>query len=171
MPISSFSVIPDVVHELQQAKRVLDIGIGNGMYGCLIRNYLPDSHITGIEGFAGYNNKMWACYDHIIIGIVPGVLDELVKGFDAIVMCDVIEHFDKEQGLIVVERLKALLHKGGKLIISTPSIFVHQGAVYGNDLEQHKSLWSAEELPGFVAVRSPECDKYGHYMNVFVFTK
>jgi len=171
MPISSYAVIPEVIHHVEKTshKRVLDLGIGNGMYGCLVRNYWKDTEIIGIEGFDGYRNYMWAAYNNILIGTMPDVLDRVEGKFDAIIICDVIEHFEKEEGLKVIEKLKTLLADNGRLIVSSPSLFVKQGAYAGNELERHRSLWNESDLREFKALMSEHPDKFGHYMQVYLF--
>jgi hypothetical protein len=51
MPLSSYTVIPEVAYELSKRKgkikTVLDIGIGFGMYGMVVRNYLDE----GVQPF------------------------------------------------------------------------------------------------------------------------
>ena len=171
MPVSSYAVIPDVVHEIIKVnpKHVLDIGIGNGIYGALVHNYLPQAHITGIEGFEGYRNPMWHVYDSVIVHTVPKAFEYVRGKFDAITICDVIEHFEKPAGEFVIERLKSLLRPGGVLLISTPQMFLEQGSVNGNDLEIHRSSW--EDIPGFEQIRDKGPDKYGHYMYLFKYVK
>ena len=171
MPISSYAVIPDVANKLiiQEPKTVLDVGIGNGLYGCLVKNYLPDAHVTGIEGWEAYRNPMWQNYDSVIVHEVPQALEYLKGKFDAIIMCDVIEHFDPDKGDYIIERLKGFLKKGGIMIVTTPSIFCEQGAVNGNHLEIHRSLW--KDINGFKRLREEGPDKYGHYMQVFFHEK
>jgi len=171
MPISSYVVIPEVTNNLivKNPKTVLDVGIGNGLYGCIVKNYLPSSHIVGIEGFKSYDNPMWLLYDEVITEKAPEAFKNINKKFDAIIMCDVIEHFEEEEGLNVVEDLKKMLNKDGILIITTPSIFCKQGAVNGNRLEIHRSLWEA--IPEFKALRESGPDEYKHYMQIFIYTR
>lgn len=170
MPLSAFSIIPDISFELiiKNPKTVLDCGIGNGLYGAVIQNYLPNCKVTGIEGWEKYNNNLWACYDAVYIGTMPEVLSE-VKTFDMILILDVIEHFEKEEGKEVVRILQSKLNRKGILLISTPDIFCEQGAVGGNELEIHRSLWKIEDLPGFETKKSKGPDKYGHYMQLYKY--
>jgi 2-polyprenyl-3-methyl-5-hydroxy-6-metoxy-1,4-benzoquinol methylase len=169
MPISSFATIPDIVNEVihKRPKKILDLGIGNGMYGALVRNYFADIEIVGIEGWDGYRCNNWLNYNKVIIGVMPKVLNRITDTYDVIIMADVIEHFDTEQGLNVIDKLKAMLAPGGILLISTPAVFVPQSAVGGNELERHRSLWKS--IDGFVNLRTKHPDKYGHYMNCFKF--
>ena len=38
------------------------------------------------------------------------------------------------------------LSKGGRLFVGTPAVWMEQGAVYGNELERHQSLWTVDEV-------------------------
>lgn len=172
MPISSYAIIPDVIRELEkkQPETVLDLGIGNGMYGALIRNYFPNVHITGVEAWEDYENHLWNVYNEVYVQDIASYLTE--DGlYDVVIMTDVIEHFTKEDGYDVIEAMKSKLKRGGLLLISTPAIFVEQGAVGGNEFERHRSLWTPEDLPEFDQLRTEIPDKYSAYMFLYKFTK
>lgn len=174
MPLSSYAVAPEVAYLLSvrklQIKSVLDVGCGFGFYGMLVRNYLDEGkepfqiYMDAVEAFPKYRNLFWANYHHIFEQPVENV--EFKQKYDAIIMCDVIEHFEKEQGLKVIEKLKNQLTENGILIISTPSIFCEQGAVNGNIYETHKSLWDVKEFKelGFKIQKDGKKDKWEHYM-------
>ena len=49
--------------------------------------------------------------------------DEIEDQFDLIILFEVIEHLELEQGVEMLGRLRELLAHGGRLIISTPNIF------------------------------------------------
>ena len=77
-----------------------------------------------------------------------------------------LEHFTKEQGAEVLEKIKTWLTPGGVLMVATPGLFVAQENVYGNELERHLSLWLPKDLQahGFEILRDETPDKYGHMM-------
>lgn len=172
MPVSSYSVIPEIIHQthFNYPQSVLDVGVGNGMYGALVKNYLPVCRVCGVEGF-NYRTAMWNMYDHIWLLELTKALNVIHETFDVIIMADVIEHFDKPDGRAVIEGLKGLLTDRGILLISTPSVFIPQGPVGGNDLEIHKALYTPEDLPDAEVLRDKEGDKYGHYMYVYKIRK
>lgn len=152
MPIGSIQVYGQMVEALVPIKinSVLDIGIGMGANGVAIRNwkdsgYKPNfkTRLVGVEAFEDYRNPTWDLYDKIFVDDITKILDEL-PNFDAILMTDVIEHFSKEDGIKLIERLKPKANK--ILFISTPAIWMEQGAAYGNEYERHRSLWSAKEF-------------------------
>ena len=138
---------------------VLDIGVGFGKYGMLLREYLKfwaplddlnvrAGIIDGIEVFESYitpGQKYY--YDSIYIGNALDVLPTL-NNYDLILLIDVLEHLNQEDG----HRLLALCQKkAGHVIISTPIKMNVQGAAYGNDFEIHRAQWKPkdfERLPG-----------------------
>ncbi len=174
MPISSYASIPDIINSvvIKQPRTLLDVGIGNGMYGAIVSNYIPSCKIYGIEAFPNYRTPLWNVYTHVNISDV--FKTDINDKYDCIIIADVIEHFEKEIGLKVIEKLKEALNPAGVLLISTPSIFCEQGAVGGNEFERHKSLFTKEDfkdIPGWEILKDGEPDKWGHYMLVIKFTK
>ena len=159
MPQSDPYNIPWILQliDIIRPQSVLDIGIGNGSYGLLIRQNLDiakgrlkkDQWITkidGIEVFENYKNPLWDYfYDSISIGNVLG-MKELIAHYDLILLCDVIEHFTKEEGLQLLDQL---LEKTNYLIISTPKKNYPQGEVLGNIYETHLSNWDIHDFMNY----------------------
>lgn len=175
MPIGSYSVIPHVGYQISLRKNViktvLDVGIGFGMNGVIVRQYLDDGvlpfsvWLDGVEAFAKYRNPLWAMYNHIWTQPLENV-DFGVKTYECIIMTDVIEHFNKSHGVLQLERLKKMLSQNGIFIVSTPSVFVQQGAAHGNIYETHRSLWTCKDFEdlGFKILKNGSCDEFGNYM-------
>jgi 2-polyprenyl-3-methyl-5-hydroxy-6-metoxy-1,4-benzoquinol methylase len=63
--------------------------------------------------------------------------------YDLILLIDVLEHFEKNQGK---ELVKTLLKENGGIIISTPKKPSPQEDAFGNIYETHRSVWSEAEL-------------------------
>lgn len=164
MPIGALSVtslvIDDLYRELAEKKlvnsrecHILDCGIGYGIYGPMIRQWLDQGYVKnfrtnlmGIEGFSGYRNPCWEAYDVVHVMKIEDYFNWNVAfhdKFNAILIMDVIEHFDHVTGLAVLDELKRRLKPGGVLYCATPGIMNAQGPVYGNELEVHKHEWSA----------------------------
>jgi SAM-dependent methyltransferase len=72
-------------------------------------------------------------------------LDAIDEQFDLIILFEVIEHLELEQGVELLSRLKELLVDGGQLIISTPNIF-HPNRFWTT--ATHKTAYGYEELGG-----------------------
>ena len=175
MPIGSYSSFADIICDLihHRPNTILDLGIGFGMNGAGIRNWLDSGvkpwniRLVGVEGWADYISPCWDCYDKVHVCTIQDYLKSTDQKFDAIVMTDVIEHFDKEEGQAVLAMCMAHLNPGGALYVSTPGIFFEQGAAHGNELERHRSEWKvAEFAPCHVIRAGTELDHYGHQMIV-----
>lgn len=173
MPIGCLSSVAHIVNRLIQRrpKTVLDLGIGMGFYGAAIRQWLDmgfavnfNVQLVGVEGFERYRNPCWDLYNEVYVQSIEDFLQRMETirqqptkyaeavacQFDAVLLTDVLEHFDKPAGASVITRVLNCLTRDGIFIISTPAIETEQGAVYGNEFERHKCAWSATELKQFV---------------------
>lgn len=172
MPIGSFTTIPVIAFELSERKpkSVLDLGIGFGMWGAAVREWVDmgvspyKTLLHGVEGFHEYYSPLWKLYNRIHNGLIQDF--EPKQKYDFIIFADVLEHFSQEQGAEVLEKIKTWLTPGGVLMVATPGLFVAQDDVYGNELERHLSLWLPRDLQahGFEILRDETPDKYGHMM-------
>lgn len=156
MPTSHYLQINEIIQIVKYVRpsSVLDIGVGFGKYGMLLREYLKfwspaddlgtrSEIIDGIEAFESYitpGQKYY--YDSIYIGNALDVLPSL-QHYDLILLIDVLEHLDAEEG----NRLLTLCQKkAGHILISTPIKMNVQGTVYGNDYEIHKYQWKPKDF-------------------------
>jgi len=113
MPSSHWYQLNEIMELIifTQPKSILDVGIGFGKYGFLLREYLElydgreeyndwKRTIDGIEIFKNYItslNKM--IYDKIYIGDALDILPTLDKKYDLILLVDILEHFDYDDGI------------------------------------------------------------------------
>jgi hypothetical protein len=147
----------------------LDVGIGTGVYGLLLRAYLDIAQerltrdawkirIDGVEIFEGYRNPVWDyAYDEVILDDARNVLKGR-KQYDLLLFGDVLEHFERSEARALVDL--ALLHSS-VLIATTPHIEMVQGTWAGNPAESHLSLLDATDFPDLVATRvAPETTCY-----------
>lgn len=189
MPIGSYALTYNIAHEIWKKKpaRVVDLGIGFGMQGALVRQYVDQgiqpwkTFILGIEGFPEYRNPVWDLYSLVkvcsIQEWISGTLQVNTERedqylYDMIIMTDVIEHFDKGDGFKVAQDIMKLLAPGGIALIGTPGIFQEQGAAYGNEFERHRSLWGPYDFPaGYTILQDGSPDKDGHQMILVKYTK
>jgi hypothetical protein len=165
MPGSRPNAIPAVIHILRQLRpqSILDVGVGFGKWGHLFREYTdinaaendpPRYHkahwqvrIDGIEGHPGYLTDMHRfLYDEIHVGDACQVLPALPE-YDLVFMGDIIEHLDKGDGRRLLEM--ALAKARQAVLVSTPKYETHQSELCGNELERHRSLWSAADFKKF----------------------
>jgi len=159
--------IMEIIREVQP-KVVLDIGIGCGKYGMLIREYL-DGHWTkrafhdketwqtvlvGMEVWEEYITPVHEyLYNEILICDAYQYLKECnhLGKFDLVLMGDVIEHFSREDGKELIGILRdKWLNDGGHLVISTPNfqtqIDNEKLAVFGNKYEVHRCRWMRDDF-------------------------
>ena len=155
MPSSHSNQINEIIKiaVAVQPQSVLDIGVGFGKYGFLMREYLDlaianeckegeftrTKRIDGIEAFPDYiGNLQRSIYDNIFLGDASKIAEELDHTYDLILLIDVFEHFEHEQGLKLLEVLRK---KSRNILISTPQHVQEQGAEYGNAFETHQFEW------------------------------
>jgi SAM-dependent methyltransferase len=74
-------------------------------------------------------------------------LDEIDEQFDLVLLLDVIEHLQLEEGMRMLKRINDLLVNEGKLIISIPNIFNQSRSWLDST---HKVAYSYEELGGIL---------------------
>ncbi|HKY36107.1 MAG TPA: hypothetical protein VJN18_09225 [Polyangiaceae bacterium] len=161
MPLSSPDHLPAVLHFIRslQPRSILDVGVGTGSYGLLLRQYLdigqlrirPEEwvvRIDGVEIFEGYRNPVWDfAYDNVYVGDVRQLESELCDY--GVVLCnDVLEHFPRAEVRALV---RALLDKCQVLIATSPSSEYPQGPWGGNEAEAHHCLINAADFEGLVA--------------------
>ncbi|HXA79878.1 MAG TPA: methyltransferase domain-containing protein [Opitutaceae bacterium] len=161
MPFSNPEHIPTVLHFVQafQPRSTLDIGIGTGSYGLLLRQSLDIAHgrikptdwqaqIDGVEIFEGYRNPVWSfAYTRVLMGNIRTLLPEL-GNYDLILCNDVLEHFHRDEARLLV---RTLLAQGRMMIATTPNREYPQGAWGGNEAETHRSLLDSSDFHGLVA--------------------
>jgi SAM-dependent methyltransferase len=155
MPVSFLDVAPRVIEEIRelQPASILDVGCGYGTYGHLIRAHVDKwpwkIRLEAVEGFdkylyrignTAYNRVYPLTWESFNAHHAPH------RQYDLILLIDVIEHFDKEEGLEVLEQCKAISER---VLFSTPADPAEQGAEYGNKLEIHKSRWTWEDFASF----------------------
>ena len=155
MPISDYRHIPQVLDEVYalQPERVLELGVGFGKWGVLLREVLdamygrcrPDQWqrtIEGIEVWSSYQNPCWKAYDLVTCGdfVKHGPFD-----WDLVLMMDSLEHLTPEVGRPFLQKL---VENNKHVIISVPNGYMPQDeAVYGNEYEKHR--WTFTGLTEF----------------------
>jgi hypothetical protein len=152
MPSSHYFQLNEIVDliVLTDPGKLLDIGVGFGKYGFLAREYLElwkdggdyqnwERQIDGIEAFEPYLTQGHKfIYNTIFIGNAIEILPGLEDKYDLILMIDVFEHFNYEEGLKLLSECRK---KGRNILISVPVVMSAQEAVFGNEFETHKYGW------------------------------
>lgn len=154
MPLSDAGNFAPIMHEACRLRpnKVLELGIGFGLYGVGLRQYLDIGQgrynredwkieIVGVEGFQAYKSPLWACYNNVYI---HDFSTREYKGYDLVLMVDSLEHLDKPCG---EKLLDGLVHSNKNVIVSVPNGDFPQGAVNGNELERHRARWMYNDFP------------------------
>lgn len=159
MPVSPWRNIGSVIEVIVAAnpRSVLDIGVGNGKWGYLVREYIDvwqgrhdrsgwEVRIEGVEAYAPYiKDYQRLIYDEIHIGRAQDVVPVIDRGFDLILACDVIEHFSKAEAEEMIRRLHRMA--GRALLLSIPIGPDWLRDSYNeNPFEAHLSEWAAAEF-------------------------
>ena len=166
---SNISLIVQIVSKLKPSS-ILDVGIGNGKYGFLFRDYLDGHWVTGhafhdkstwtlkligIEVFPKYITPVQNyIYNDIWLGNAKDILKERSgQAFDLVFLGDVIEHFTKEEGVELIKCIRdKWLTPHGCILISTPNFQTRiddpKRSIFGNSNEMHLSRWYAPEFKG-----------------------
>lgn len=66
------------------------------------------------------------------------------KSFDCVVALDVIEHFEKQDGLRLLDMMEGIARR--RVAIFTPNGFLPQGEFDNNPYQLHRSGWSVSEM-------------------------
>lgn len=172
MPIGSYSLVPYIAHNLceHRPKRILDLGIGFGLYGAVVREWLDlgkqpwSTYVVGVEAWAEYGNPLWDLYNLVVVDTIQNYLRIAAESFDCVLLTDVIEHFPHDEGDWVLDALRERLSAGGRVLVGTPASFFEQGAVFGNQYECHRSLWTVQDLRarGFSVILDGTADQFGN---------
>lgn len=170
--LAAAPAIVHLVETAPGGRRILDIGPGHGKYGLLLREYLnrKPERLVAVEAHRPYleewGGRLAAIYDDVVEadGLDLGSPDPLpvrmtarenrvfgsavlpvdfLEGFDLLLLVDVIEHFEKDRALELLDRFP------GRVVISTPRDFFV--SVPGHPTEEHVSHWTREDfdaIPG-----------------------
>lgn len=156
MPSSNFYQIDrlsEIIFSINP-ESTLDVGVGFGKYGYLIREYVDiwrdgqfrkfKRRLDGIEAFEKYINPAHKfIYNKIYVGDALSLLPKIKTKYDLAILIDCLEHFSCTRGLRL---LKLLSKKSKTILVSTPKKMQPQGAVFGNIYEQHVYQWKKDDF-------------------------
>jgi len=138
---------------------VLDIGVGFGKYGVLLRDHLDirkrrynksewQVKIDGVEIWEPYRTPL---HDHVYNTVFYKDIRELLPSlgvYDLVVMADVIEHLEKKEGLHILRKLFNE-HCKTAMSVSYPPVMGREGAHWENPHETHKCIWTPKDFESF----------------------
>lgn len=130
---------------------VLDVGIGKGTFGYLLRHYYNATRIVGLEIFEPYIEvcRKHGSYDELLhydVSVLP--LPFKTGEFDLVIASEIVEHLPKETGLKLIAELQRVANM---VIVATPAFFSNchienNGVIDGNASQIHESIYRAKEF-------------------------
>ena len=125
-------------------ENILDIGCADGDMMSFINN--RHSFCTvGMDIHKPYllQAKRSLTHSHYFLGDA-GKLPFKDKCFDAVLLLEIIEHLEFNEGKRAIEEAERVART--EVIISTPVAFTKQEAYSGNPHQEHRSFWSPAEM-------------------------
>jgi 2-polyprenyl-3-methyl-5-hydroxy-6-metoxy-1,4-benzoquinol methylase len=117
-PWSSHSLIAGHLQGLPPRSKVLDVGTASGTLARMCQN--GSLRLFGIEPNPDWARIASPLYEKIFVGSVQDAEDELLAGFDAVVLGDVLEHLSMPE--VTLQKLVRLQSPGTLFIVSVPNI-------------------------------------------------
>ena len=127
---------------------VLDLGMGYGNYGRVLRRAGVTAELTGVEVWAQYRNPRWdRYYDHTLEVDVREYMHEAsASSYDVLLLIDVLEHLEQDEGQRLLAQMRSTARVG--FVVSTPVTRYPQPGWYGNPHEVHRYFWTDSLLQG-----------------------
>ncbi len=129
-------------------EKYLDLGVGAGKYGKMIKSIKPEAYVVGVEADADYIEKYGTreIYDELHnIRIEDFTRQNLSFTADVIILGDVLEHLFKSDG---IDLINFLVYRCKAMVIVFPSKFV-MFDFKGHLTEAHNSVWTESDFLPF----------------------
>jgi len=101
--------LPVLLKHIQNGDRILEIGAYDRKLGEKIKAHLPRVEYRSMD----IDRSLY--HDYYTLKDVEGKFNEVL-------LFEVIEHLDVEEGVKLLKKIHELLYPGGKLILSTPNV-------------------------------------------------
>lgn len=154
----------NILQNTTEESKILDVGIGSGVYSDLLKNLRPN--IDGVEIHEPYIQmfNLFEKYNKIYNQNILQISSEILFQYEYFIMGDVVEHLTNEQAFNFIK----LLHDNNKkILIGVPYMF-EQGIEYNNIYETHLQPDLTEDE---VIIRYPMLNtlfsnsRYGYFVN------
>lgn len=121
-----------ILKYLNDGETILEIGAYNRGLGERIKKHYPNIRYKSMDIDPTYSHDYSS-------------LDEIREFFDAILLFEVIEHLNQEEGRDLARKVGELLRSNGRVILTTPNVYTP--GQYWKDVS-HKTPYHYEELGG-----------------------
>jgi len=149
VPTSNLALAPAVLHYCWEIvneeahplpARVLDVGVGTGKYGVLLREYCRhDLGVDGVEPEARYLDlypwldTLYGCVYRVPVEALPLTV---LAAYDLLLMVDVLEHLDPIEGRAILDAIPC------PVVVCTPREAFQNPECIDYPTEAHRSCWS-----------------------------
>ena len=181
---SNWQQIPFCVQALLDVapSRVLDIGVGFGRWGMLVREFCEEWQgrvhrenwtvwLEGVEAFpSNVEEYHHLFYNWIHITDALPFLRSTTDHWDLVILGDVLQEWPKLEAQAVLE---LSLQAGTYVLLNLPlGPGWIQGPTYGNPYEEHRSSWSLDDLLPLEPVQFATFTEYlGRDYGAFLFSR
>jgi len=125
---------PLMLEYIQDGNNILDVGASNRNFEHRIKSHFPKIVYKSMDIDRSQYHDFYS-------------LGEINETFDVILLIEVIEHMELEEGLKMLTKIHTLLKEKGCLIITTPNIF--NPSQFWRDAT-HKVAYCYDELGGIL---------------------
>jgi hypothetical protein len=162
MPLSIWHGMEDCLQAITERRpaAVLDAGIGFGLWGALLRQYLDvwsgrvdaAQWAVRIDGIEIDEKRVHAHARYLYTEIFVGDIREIVprraaeQPYDVILFGDVIEHLPKEAGRALLDTAVTLAHQLVVVRIPLGDGWRREGR---EEPDHHRSQWYADDFSGY----------------------
>ena len=115
---SSHSLIAARLNALPAQNKILDVGTASGTLARMCQN--NSLRLFGVEPNPEWARIATPLYEKIWVGYIDDIGDELLKGYNAVVLGDVLEHLSTPE--TVLQKLAAFQGSNSVFMISVPNI-------------------------------------------------
>lgn len=138
-----------VLRFVEKKSQVLDIGVGFGKNGYIIRVFNQPKLLVGSDIFPPYLKicKFHRVYDDVVLHDAS-ILPYKNKAFDVVLASEVIEHLDERAGINLLNEVERVARE--RIIVITPNKAEIRGGALTpagfNPWEAHKSAWTVGDF-------------------------
>lgn len=145
--------LPFILKYLRDGEAVLEIGAYDRKLGDRIKKHFPHVLYKSLDIDPSYSHDYTS-------------IDEVKEEFNMVLLFELIEHLDRENGRKMVDKIFEILKPGGRVILTTPNIYTP--GQYWKDVS-HLTPYHYEELGGlFLSRRFESIDLFRYFNAPFI---